>query len=415
MVGSLDQWLIILRDHEITDDGPENRQRLARLVALAEGLDPDVERNRLARLLRQPELKKHRQTLNAMASQAKVIDYGPSTILLLARLLEQAEDEMNAITVLRAAVVRYPGDLWTNIELARLLRSAQPPQPDEAIRYYTAARALRPETGFDLAGVLEMQGRHDESEALYREQVRRNPENPMMLLSLLSSLQHNGKVDEARSLAERIVTPYRDRVKRQPSSIAAHQRLGVFLWTTGNSMDAIAAAREAVRLFPKDANPYLSLGKMLLAQDDVAGAVAAYRDAIRIDPANVDSHYILASVLWRSGDRQGEIAALRGAIRIESAPQRPKSQAVVIDESDGDHNFIRGQALQAVGVKEESERAAPTCSRRRSPMRTFMGGWQVVPCAWVFPPQPVNEVTLAWAMLWRNRAIYPGRSRPIPK
>ena len=54
---------------------------------------------------------------------------------------------------------RYPDDAWANFELATLLRYAMPPQGDDAIRYYTAARALRPETGFDLAEMLQAQPR----------------------------------------------------------------------------------------------------------------------------------------------------------------------------------------------------------------------------------------------------------------
>ena len=51
-------------------------------------------------------------------------------------MLNSAGDAPNAIAVLRAAVVRYPGDLWTNLELASLLSKADPPQAHESIRFY---------------------------------------------------------------------------------------------------------------------------------------------------------------------------------------------------------------------------------------------------------------------------------------
>ena len=73
-----------------------------------------------------------------------------------------------------------------------------PPQGDDAIRYYTAARALRPETGFDLAEMLQAQRRADEAEAIYRDLVRRNPESFLFRFSLLKLLQQTGKVDDAQ-------------------------------------------------------------------------------------------------------------------------------------------------------------------------------------------------------------------------
>lgn len=60
-------------------------------------------------------------------------------------------------------MIRYPADAWTNFELATLLNRAQPRKLDEAIRYYTVARALRPDSGWDLAQVLQQQGRDDEA------------------------------------------------------------------------------------------------------------------------------------------------------------------------------------------------------------------------------------------------------------
>ena len=56
-----------------------------------------------------------------MAKRPNLIESGPSTALLLASALERVEDKDGAIAVLRATVVRYPGDLWVNSELAHRL------------------------------------------------------------------------------------------------------------------------------------------------------------------------------------------------------------------------------------------------------------------------------------------------------
>ena len=63
------------------------------------------------------------------------------------------------MALLRPAVGRHPGDVWVNYYLARALDEPAPSAREEAARYYTAARALRPETAHELAHLLERMGR----------------------------------------------------------------------------------------------------------------------------------------------------------------------------------------------------------------------------------------------------------------
>ena len=124
-------------------------------------------------------------------------------------------------------MIRYPDDPWTNFELATLLCKADPPQRDESIRFYTAARALKPESGFDMVEVLEWQGRDDEVEMLLRELVRRNPRKFLFLYSLFSSLRKSGKFDEARSVTQRLTAPFLERLGREPDNTRCVQDLGI--------------------------------------------------------------------------------------------------------------------------------------------------------------------------------------------
>ena len=63
---------------------------------------------------------------------------------LLGRALKDAGDPAGAEAVLRRAQQRHPGDVWINYDLASSLEKLA--RREEAIRYYTAARSLRPET-----------------------------------------------------------------------------------------------------------------------------------------------------------------------------------------------------------------------------------------------------------------------------
>ena len=72
-----------------------------------------------------------------------------------------------AESVLRRAQQRHPGDVWVNYELGTVLEKLS--RRDEAIRFYTAARAIRPETAHELAHALEKRGDSDEAIAVFRD------------------------------------------------------------------------------------------------------------------------------------------------------------------------------------------------------------------------------------------------------
>ena len=94
----------------------------------------------------------------------------------LGEFVESHREGNKAIAVLRTAVGDIPATSGPTSSWQRSPEHSQPPHREDAIRYYTAARpALRPETGLDLAEVLNEQGRSDDAEAIYQELVRRIP------------------------------------------------------------------------------------------------------------------------------------------------------------------------------------------------------------------------------------------------
>ena len=80
------------------------------------------------------------------ARAAKFEELGPISLRLLGSALRRNSvgDLTVAESVLRRAQQLYPGDVWINHELGKVLESRG--RPDEAIRFYTAARAIRRET-----------------------------------------------------------------------------------------------------------------------------------------------------------------------------------------------------------------------------------------------------------------------------
>ena len=92
---------------------------------------------------------------------------------LLGTGLYDAGDRTRAESVLRSAQQWYPRDVWVNYALARVLETLS--RRDEAIRFYTAARSIRPETAHELAHALEKRGESDEAIAVFRDLKRLRP------------------------------------------------------------------------------------------------------------------------------------------------------------------------------------------------------------------------------------------------
>jgi eukaryotic-like serine/threonine-protein kinase len=320
VVGSLDHWLIFRR--HLIQDGPEKerqRLRLQRLLELVKCLDTDPERNRLRAMLEESDLKSHRPALTTMAGQPKFIEFGPSTALLLARNLMAAGDEKGAVEALQAAVVRYPGDTYINFELATWLSNAQPPQPDEAIRYYTAARALRPETGWDLARILEERGRTDEAEGLLRDLSRTDPDYLLNVFSLWELLRKHHQVNEALTVREQMLIQFREQTGRKPNDALIHWKVARYYWLIDDLPRAIAAYRETGAIDRKSAECRCELGRLLFQEGDLLGAITAYREAIGIAPSVGSYRAQLAEALGLSGDHKSEIAELGEAIRLKDS------------------------------------------------------------------------------------------------
>src|SRR5262245_10941944 len=84
----------------------------------------------------------------------------------------------SAMQLLRRAWRQYPADFWVNEHLGLLLWETEPQRWEEAVRYLTAAVALRSDVlgaHFNLGIVLKGGGQLDEAIACYRKAVELGP------------------------------------------------------------------------------------------------------------------------------------------------------------------------------------------------------------------------------------------------
>jgi tetratricopeptide (TPR) repeat protein len=304
----LDAWAVLRRGLRGTPEGYVRPLRAARAA------DPNPYRDRLRSLLEARDLKSRRGELATLVNDAGSAELRASDAVLLATVLAALDDVEAAVAVLRRAVIDHPSDLWVNFDLATYLEQLRPPSREEALRYYTAARALRPESAHQLGHLLDRTGRRAEAQPIFLDLIERPPDAvPYMLcyaeLDRVDQSAASDMLDRALAAARAAVTQASDRPTND-------FYLGCLLRARGDLPGAVAAYREAIRLDPGFAEAHFNLGEVLHSSGDRAGATARYREAIRLDPDFALTHNNLGNVLRDSGDTAGATAEYREAIRL---------------------------------------------------------------------------------------------------
>jgi serine/threonine-protein kinase len=329
------------------DDWSDVRRQARRPVAAwrrpleaARRADPEPYRDRLRAILLAEDRKSQVEALKALAAAPEAAELPAPTAVLLGTILFHLGQGEAAVALLRTAAGRFPGDVWVNYALATALDSLRPAAREEAVRYYTAARALRPETAHELAHLLERMGRGGEAEAVFRDLTERRPEKPGHLARLGHHLMEGGRSADAAPVLDRAVAAASAAIRLKPDDAWAHYNLGLALVGQGKVAEAIVAFRAAIRLKPDLAQAHYNLGNALFAQGKVPEALAEFRHAIRLKPDFADAHTSLGYALGEQGKVPEAIAAYREAIRLK--PDLP-----------GAHHTL-GHALQSQGELAEA-------------------------------------------------------------
>jgi tetratricopeptide (TPR) repeat protein len=221
------------------------------------------------------------------------------------------------IAVLRRAQQRHPADFWANNELADCLMGGQSHRPAEAVRFATAAVALRPRSAgafADLGAVLAENGDSTGAVAAYREAIRLKPDDHAAYYRLGDSLMKLNDPDGA-------IAAIREGIRLYPNSGWAYL-LGNALEMKGDLDGAIAVHRDEVRRNPDHGIAHNQLGRALRWKGEWAGAAAAHRESLRVYPDFRTAHAGLALALWGQGDRDGMVAAVRRALELLEAGLR---------------------------------------------------------------------------------------------
>jgi tetratricopeptide (TPR) repeat protein len=196
---------------------PKQEEAWKRLVAAARSADPNPQRDQLRDLWSRPDRKAQLGSLRGLAKEADPKTWPVQSLLLLAGALVDAADHDAAVRLLRRAHARHPDDVWTSYDLGVLLERVHPPRTEEAIRFYTAARAVRPETAHELAHALEGKGETDEAIEVFRDLCRLRPDNGLHLACLGRALKAQGRTREATEVLDDAVAALRAAIRLKAS------------------------------------------------------------------------------------------------------------------------------------------------------------------------------------------------------
>ena len=308
LAAAIDDWAAICRGRK--EDGPA----AARLSEASRAADPDLWRNQLRKALEQSDKAVRLTELQALARTAKFDELGAISLHLLGSALNETGDSTLAESVLRRAQNSHPDDVWVNYALAEVLKKLS--RRDEAIRFYSVAQAIRPDTAHSLAHALDERGDLDEAVAVFRNLKRLRPRHAGHLACLGRALNEKGLSREADEMLEAAAAVEREAIRLNPTDAFAHFNLGKTLSSQAKSDAAIAEFQTAIRLQPDLVIAHTSLGIQWRRQGNLDLAIAEYRTVTRLNPDRADAHNNLGVALMYQGKLDEAIDELRSAIQL---------------------------------------------------------------------------------------------------
>jgi tetratricopeptide (TPR) repeat protein len=307
LIAGLDEWAWCKAHH-----GDAKGTALCLVVALRSDSDPW--RNRL----RNPNIWLNKEALEELAAGPEAAEQPTSTIALFANALAEANATPAAVRVLSAAQQRRPDDFWLNHELAYYLCRLEPPRKDEAVGFYRAALAIRPNSPGvhnNLGILLAEQGKLPEAEAAYRRAITLQPDYFFAHNNLGNLLAKQDRKAEAEA-------SYRQAIAVQSDYFESHLFLAQLLESQGKIAEAVELYGKAASLEPFQIDPQVNsealnaIGLALYKAGKFPDAVTAFRKACDLKPGEPDYQSNLGIALSEAGDQPAAITACKEAIHL---------------------------------------------------------------------------------------------------
>jgi eukaryotic-like serine/threonine-protein kinase len=252
------------------------------LLQIAKAADQDAWRNHLRDALEAEDAK----ALQALAASADVPHLPPQTLVLLGRTVADMGFSAQAVALLRQAHMRFPADLWINDTLGwQCLDGLHPAQPEESLRYFTAALALR-------------------------------PGNPRILCQMGSALIEKGSTKEAMAVLDVAI-------ELSPNNALAWFWRARCNTVRGDDTEAIADSSVAIELDPQYHAAWVARAYAQMALGHYDKALADCNKAIELDDKYWWAWHVRGEIFQELHRDDEALAELNRA--VELAPEKPWS------------------------------------------------------------------------------------------
>jgi tetratricopeptide (TPR) repeat protein len=334
LIAALDDWA------SITING----RRRNWLLAVASAADQSPLRNDLRQ-------KMERWRVGARMTQIVEVRTGAELSPQLATALVRAARASggDAVPLLTAVQARYPQDFWLSYELGATMYEAQ--RWDEALGYYRAALAVRPDVGAANNGLglaLYAKDRGDEAAVYFEQAVSIDPKSVTAHINLGRALYDQGRLAES-------IGHFEQALRIAPEFVGTRINIGSALAATGRVDEAIVHLQHAVRLDPNSAVAHGDLGSALRAKGRLKEAIDHYQQSVRIDPKFAVSRYLLSSSLYDAARDAIRAAAGRDSENArlgepERAAKRRQALAWLRDDLELTAKLLRDGRLSAQSI-----------------------------------------------------------------
>lgn len=309
--------------------GSESREKLLEIAEYAATATPKWHRLFIqARKQRNPE---------SLLAYVDLTQMPASALTHIAEGLVARGQRDAGVALLREAQRDHPDDFWINTTLGLTLLRTTPPQVADAVRFLSAAVAIRPDSPgawVNLSCALnEQPGCEDEAITAAERAVELKPDYATASVNLAIALHGKHEYDKA-------IAACRQALAIDPENAGALNAIGNAYLETRRYDDAIAEYREAVRLDPDSALYHVNLGTALTAKGEFDVAIAEFSEANRLDSHLPQTHWNLAVCLLRKGLPGEAVEACRKGLHL--------------DPSSGEGHMRLGECLAESGDIEKA-------------------------------------------------------------
>jgi protein O-GlcNAc transferase len=197
---------------------------------------------------------------------------------------------------------------------------------------------------------LHQAGKLSEAEAVYRELLAENPNNPEALHLLGAMRCQTGQAREAVELIGRAIAI-------SPRAAEYHGNLGLALANMGRNDEAIASYRHALALRPQYVKVMNNLMTALMKVGRLDEAIELGKRAAHLQPKSAEHFNRLGAALYDRGEMEHAIQSYRHAIRLNPEMPEPHFNVAIVFQQLGRMDEAIEECKRAVALRPNYSQA----------------------------------------------------------